>query len=174
MAASSSEDLDTLAGFQKYFQANAALTTAIPGGLNRGRLKKGVDEVPGASSRIQTYASINCEQGPKENVMSAPVRSGSGYKDFRKVTITIIGLEPQVSNGLKSLRQAFEWQPKNVVDGNGNITQPPLTIPNADYVVSVMVLPGSTKIEQDQTTKKGFDIWRGSESYQVTTGRKVP
>jgi hypothetical protein len=161
---SSVEDLDTLTGFQTFYQASDALKAVMPGGLRRGLGKKGVDEPPGNPGKLQCWAQIDCTQGPAQNVYSAPVQSGRGYKDFRKVTITVHGPETQVAAALQALRTAFEWQPKGAQ---------PMTIPNADYLVSVMPLPAGAKFEPD-AAKKAIDVWHGVMEWQVCTGRKVP
>ena len=158
MSAAAVEDEDTKTAFQTWFAADTALSAAIPGGITDGAIVAGT---------AKPWCKIACAQGPKPNEYIAPVRSGQGYHDFRKVTLTVTGVKAAVVAAVGLLRGRFDWQPKGDEAAG-------MTVPNTRKLVHVMPLPGSPRIEQDKARVAGDPQWNGILEYQVHTVRTIP
>ena len=162
MPAAPVEDEDTKAAVVTFCLALPALNAALPGGIHDGPLP---------SPTTRPYGRITCTQGPRPNMMHAPVRAGSGYHDFRKVTVTITGIKAAVVTALGLLRGRLEWQPRDTTDASGNVSKP-MTLPNATLIM-VSPLPGSPLKEPEKTSAQGDVFCNGIAEYEVLTGRNV-
>lgn len=167
------EDDDLLTAFQARWQADASLPSLVPGGLRAGVLESGKDTVPEQQQTQVCYATIASEPG-KAGVVSAPVRAGDHYIDFRKVTLTVYGLKADVVRAAGAVRSAFEWQPKTPAAGSETIPQtgPRLDVPNAD-LLSCVPLPGSNALKP-AGPKRGKDIYSWQAMYEVACDREIP
>lgn len=157
------EDEETKQAIVALVNADQDATAALPGGLRTGAIVSGVI-VGSNAATTSPYARMECEQGPKANEYLAPVVPGSGYHDFRKVTIDVYGQKPAILAAMGQLRRLLDWQPK----GNK-----PMAL-QTGALKHVMPLPGSGRMEEQKERVGGNTIWKGTLIYQVWTVRIVP
>jgi len=142
-------DDDTKAGFVTRWKATAGLLAAFATGPVSGNLP---------SPQPSLYVGIACEQGPQPNEYYAPVATGAPYIDYRKVTLTIRGIEATVSDVVNKAAAAYSWKS--------------FTIPGATQLMHCLPLDDG-RMEKDPDRKSGEEIWLGVLTYEVMTQRVV-
>ena len=165
MAAAPVEDEDTKAAVVTHCLALPELAAAIPGGFHDGA----VSVTPARPT--MPYCRILCQQGPQPNRYPAPVRSGSGYSDFRKVTLTVTGIKAAVVTAIGILHGRLAWQPRETTDAASNVSRP-MVVANASLRM-ITPLGNGPRFEEDKTRVEGERIWNGIIDYEVWTGRNV-
>lgn len=122
-----------------FWNATAAITTAVPNGLHEGPLESPADERP--------YATLNVKQGPKQNDYG----SQGDWLDYEEVTITVYGI------GLKTVGDAVGVVKAQLETGT-------LTIANATFM-RLECLPGWTN--EPDAKKSGQNYRKATLRYCV-------
>lgn len=160
------EDHETRKAFEDLFNADPVLSAACPGGLTSGPPVAGTPTRP----KLMPFARLECEQGPRPNEYRAPVKTGQGYIDHRKVTITVIGLRPDVVAAFGEFRRVYEFQPgKQAADGAPQMIVG--SLPTRTMIVRPQ--PASGTLAEDPTYAAGKACWRGTLIYEVETSRSL-
>lgn len=147
-------DDDTLAAVVALWGTNQALAKLFPAGLQAGRLHSPKD----APLPIPN-AQVACEFAREDLAYSYRL-------DRRKVTLTMRGVKADVVAGLKAALATFSRDM-----GNPVIPQTPgLTYPSGARFVRWWPLD-SGKLEQEEATRQGQDVWRGIITGEATSAR---
>lgn len=150
--ATQAEDRDTLEALKSYWDATPSLYNA--GGMFLSRVVK--------SPKTSPYVKGECRPG--QSVYFAPVQSGKAYIDTRNVTVTGYGDESQMSALAVAIRAKLNFLPRDSMT---------LTFPSEAGLMVVRPINGSPRVESDETTKDGKDVFRCVAEFEIQTTRLV-
>lgn len=136
-------DADTIAGIVARWNADTALTAALPA----AHLTSEYTPVRKGEAIAYPYADVTVAQA-KAAERQSPFRTLSKYLDYRKVTFTVRQVGKAATGALLALvRDAFAESQA-------------LTIPNATWKRTLR-LPDGDRVERERDRRFGEDVWRG-------------
>lgn len=154
-------DYETKQAIKTLWDSDPILTGAF-GPLRSGRLKAAK---PGEADPTN-YAWLDCKKS-RDPTYEAQVAPGKAYIDYRLVTVKGYGDEAAMNQMADQLRT---W---NGI-GFGRLDKTLTYATPSTAICMAMLLHGDPALIEDETSKKGKDVWQCVAEFEVTSTRTNP